>query len=272
MLARVATRGNRIRAVRGAVNALVVLSVVGASALGVGAVVDGLGDGGGNEVDLIAMVPDGPDAATTGSTSDDGSSVTPGPDGEAGVAGSEVAGPEGASIPSGDVEGSPTTGGSVTSSPHGSTSGTATSPGSADGTPSTTGPTSTQPTSTSEPGTTTTVVEAPRVSNVRMKVDGVVPTNLMLCDDPSAVLEVDIEGAESARITWSQAGESRSAAMVVGASEWSAPISDIDTQAPDVPVEITVEATGPGGVTRRSVTVTVADCTPPSPAGPDQSS
>jgi hypothetical protein len=51
--------------------------------------------------------------------------------------------------------------------------------------------------------------------------------------------------------------------MTAGASEWSAPIPEIDEQAPDVPVIVTVEATGPGGTTRESVTIPVADCTPP---------
>lgn len=261
MLARVAARGTRIRAVRGAVNALVVLSVVGASALGVGTVIGGLGDGQGTEVENIAMVPDPPDGNPVPSQSSDAPSTTGDGTTSTGDPGSVPDGGEVASPTSGAAQG----GGSGTATP-GSSGPTVPGSTTAPRRPTTTtGSSTTVPSTTTEPTTTSTAVPAPLVGAMRAKVDGGVSTGDSLCAVPSAVIAVDIENADSATVTWNRAGESRSAELTAGAAEWSAPITEIDETSADVPLVVTVTATGPGGTTSSSTTIPVADCTPLSP-------
>lgn len=276
MLARVVTRGTRIRAVRGAMNALVVLSVVGMSAFGVSAAVNSLSDGDSTEVDTIAAPPEPPEIGT--------GQIDGGTEPDTGVGTGDD--PGAGSTPS--TSGSGTTGVPTTTTitgGAGATGGGSSGPGGQS--PSTTGttgrPTSTtRPTTTTRPATTTTrpatttttttvptptTAAAPLVGNVRMKDSVGAPMAMNICeDDANAVLSVEIRNAETATLSWNRAGETRSEPLTAGAAEWSAPIREIDTQNDDVPVVVTIEATGPGGTTRTSTTITVGDCSPLSSA------
>jgi hypothetical protein len=95
-----------------------------------------------------------------------------------------------------------------------------------------------------------------------MKADGV-PLDLSVClDEPNSVITADIVGAETAMVSWNRGGQTRTVAMTAGDGEWSAPIDEIDNLPGDLPVLVIIEATGPGGTTRTSAEVIVADCTP----------
>jgi hypothetical protein len=99
-----------------------------------------------------------------------------------------------------------------------------------------------------------------------MKADGV-PIGQSVCEnEPDSIVTVQIEGADIATLSWNRAGETRTVSMSNTNSDWWAPLGEIDDQASDVPVIVTIEATGPGGTTRTSVDITVADCSPLPPA------
>lgn len=261
MLARVAARGTRIRAVRGALNALAVLTVVGVSTLGVGAAVRTVTDGSpATEVDNVAIGPEPPDVSAplvTGGPADGSTSTT-------GGSGSTTTDDPADGRPS-TTSGGGTGPGTTATTP---SSGSGSTPGSSPTTgTSTTGTTTTAPSGTGVPATATTAapsttVPAPEVANVRMKADGV-PIGLSVCEDePESVVVVEIEGADTATMSWNRAGETRRVPMSNTSTDWQAPLGELDDQASDVPVLVTVEATGPGGTTRTSVAIEVADCSP----------
>lgn len=251
MLERVAARGSRIRAVRGAVNALAILSVVGASALGVGAAMStlgGSGTGDGTELETVAMEPEQPSSTASDRPGTTGTPIT----GD-GTTTTDVAA----------SSGSPTTRSGATG-----TSAAPSRPGTTRPAPSGSAPTEPAPTPgealppTTEPTTTTSGPEAPEVGNLRMKADGV-PLDLSVClDEPNSVITAEIVGAETATVSWNRGGQTRTVEMTAGDSEWSAPLDEIDNLPGDLPVLVTIEATGPGGTTRTSAEVIVADCTP----------
>ena len=257
VLARVAARGTRIRAVRGALNALAVLTVVGVSTLGVGAAVRVVTDGSpATEVDNVAIGPEPPDVSAplvTGAPADGSTSTT-------GGSGSTTTDDPADGRPS-TTSGGGTGPGTTATTP---SSGSGSTPGSS---PATTTPTTNAPSSTAVPGSTTTsspstTVPAPEVGNLRMKADGVT-LGLAVCEDePDSVVAVEIEGADTATMSWNRAGETRRVPMSSTSTDWQAPLGELDDQASDVPVLVTIEATGPGGTTRTSVAVEVADCSP----------
>lgn len=254
VLARVAARGTRIRAVRGALNALAVLTVVGVSTLGVGAAVRAVTDGSpATEVDNVAIGPEppevgAPDRPGTTGTRPDGSSTPDTP----GTGGSTTSRPDG-------TRSTTTAGGGPGSGP--TATAPSAGPGSSAGSSSTTATTA-APSSTSIAPSTSAPAPAPAVGNLRMKTDGV-PTDQSVCEnEPDSIVTVQIEGADTATLSWNRAGETRTVAMNSTNSDWWAPLGEIDDQASDVPVIVTIEATGPGGTTRASVDITVADCSP----------
>lgn len=264
VLARVAARGTRIRAVRGALNALAVLTVVGVSTLGVGAAFQAVTDGSApTEVDNVAMGPEPPDvsrSAVTSADADDTTSTT-------GRPGSNPVPDRDDDVPTGSAGGGPGSGtvATVPSSP-----GSGSTPGSAVVT--TTSPTTSavEPETTTSATPSTTEPPAPAVSNLRLKTDGV-PTGLNVCaDEADSVVAVEISGAETAVMSWSWAGEVESVSMSTTGTttdpatdaDWQAPLGELEDQGIDVPVIVTIEATGPGGTTSTSVTVDVADCSP----------
>lgn len=274
MISRVAARGTRIRAVRGAVNALLVLSVVGASAFGVSAALGSLDSQGGTEVETVALPPDPPELESVSSSS---------------ATGVTVDGPTTSSGSSSDTTDSAGTGSSttsddgVTTTSRGTGTGAGTGSGNGAGTSGVgSGPSSTNPDSSdtrpSAPATTvgsasgdpsttvaptTSAVDAPELNNLRMKADGVA-VGLSVCENESeSVLSVEISHAREATMSWNRAGTTRSVLMKAGGnSEWSAELGEIDDTASNIPVLVTIEAIGPGGVTRTSVAIEVADCTP----------
>ncbi len=262
VLARVAARGTRIRAVRGAVNALIVLSVVGASSLGLGVAVDAVTDGGDStEVETVAPAPEAPELP-------------------------EVAGP-GTDDPS-----TPTTSGTATSDPDrittdpppGSSSSTprpGATTGSSGSTTSTTGPTTSRPrtggsptatttpgSTTSEPSTTTTTTTAPpttvpppEVSNLRMKADGVQIAQTLCTDAAESTVAAEVEGADTVVMSWKRANDqTRSREMTYERGEWVAPLGQLEDQDGRFPVMVTIHATGPGGTTNYPATIAVENC------------
>lgn len=265
MLARVAARGTRIRAVRGALNALAVMTVVGASTLGVGAALRAVSDSSpSTEVDNVAIGPEPPTLSVSGSSSNPSVTVSGGGSSSS-TPGSAVGSTTSTSEPSGTAPG-----GSITSSTSGRT-GTTSSSTSSSSTPGT------STTATSAPDTTvtstsqapTTTVPAPEVSNLRFKADGVY-TGQSVCHEAEATVAVEITGADAAVLKWNRAGRTHRVEMVAEENLWSASIGELEDRATDVPVVITVEAMGPGGTTYESAIVEVADCSP-LPSAPSES-
>ena len=269
ILARVAARGTRIRAVRGAVNALVILSVVGASALGVGAAIDGLGGTPSTEVDNIAMVrPEPPEVAEPDPT-DDGSTVasptTGGPDTTGGTttSGPGTTGSPGSTT---SIDGAGTTDPTVGNGPGGGDQATGPSSTTPSTRPTTTSaPATTEAPTTTEPVTSSTVAAKPQFGQMRARVDGDTPTGETICSAPTAELSVQVEDAEKVSLTFvqpgDQSGNRREMKMSQENAEWSATIPLLDASPSGrSTVTVTVEASGPGGTEQLTKTIAVMDC------------
>ncbi|MCB0986230.1 MAG: hypothetical protein H6519_01940 [Microthrixaceae bacterium] len=243
MLARVASRGTRIRAVRGAINALAVLSVVGASTLGVGAVLRSVADDGRvTEVDTVAVAPEPSFAPRDGGSSD----PDRGPSTRAGDSSSA------------DPDGNDTTGSTSRPGTTDATTGTAGTTGSGNGSTS-----SSSPSRSSVPGTSSTTEPAPVMANARMNSAGV-PVGLSTCKGGTdAELVVGIEGADSVMIKWDDDGVTQKVPMVNAGDEWSAPIAEAVGDAGDSAMVVTVVATGAGGTVSEPVLIELVDCVLP---------
>jgi hypothetical protein len=252
MLARVAARGSRIRVMRGVVNALAVLAAFGMTGAGVGAAVRwGLGDGSGTEVDGVALGPEPPGTSPAAGDPDGGRSGRPFGPGDPAAPGAGLGSPAG---------GPSSTGTTPESSSTSSTAGAAPGSSTSSGVPSTSPSTS----SSVDPVTTTTLAvdTAPSLGNIRFKT-GELTTGSDICrGDAASSVSVEIEGAESATVTWRQGDETEVVEMVGTDTVWSAEVGSIAAADGDGPVTVTVEATGEGGTALATTTVDVVNCTP----------
>jgi hypothetical protein len=267
MLARVAARGRRIRATRGALNAVAVLAAIGVSSIGVGAVVQRVSDGtSGTEVDGVATGPQRPEFPTDAVGDPDvGPRPTGVPDDGVGEStGSESAG----------------SGRTTTTRPGSSTSGT-TAQSTAQSTTPQTGSSSSSTTSTT-PGTTvtTTVVVTtttvptdptgpsdgatprPAVGNPKARTSGL-PTNQSICaGENDSVVVVEIMGADFATLSWTQGSETTMVPMERDGTSWWAPIGAVDGQFSGAPIIVSIEAQGMGGTAHETAVFDVVECTP----------
>lgn len=256
MYERVTARGARLRATRRAVSSLLMVgSLLGAGAIGAGAISTLGGRTTEREIPEVAGPPDldargtppsGPADPIIGSTSEPGTTD-----------------------PSTTAPGTTAPG---TTAPGSST--TAVSPPSTRGTTSTTAPptVTTSPPATA-PTTTTTTTEAeggapaPEVGVPRASVQRLYSAGTSGCAgvDTAATVTVVVRNATDVVLSWNDGSGTRSVAMTSDADgvTWSGQVGPIPNLPRNGSLPVTVKAHGPGGSRESASTITVEACPAP---------
>lgn len=125
--------------------------------------------------------------------------------------------------------------------------------------------TTTTTTSTTVPAPTTTAAPpAPAIGQITRNPDVIVEQNPGTCaGSVTATISAPVQNVTGATLIWSVGPTNGSRAMSIGggnASGTVGPFSQGTVGLPEAPIQVTVRATGPGGTTERTTTVSLRRC------------